>query len=141
MAFLKRVVPFLFGLAMSINFVLFWAIPIAGMGMLWKYALKSILMPLYTVLDESSLMRSFAIEYIYTKPEHADFFATVFLLLVNSSISLGFVFYWQLSTGSLPAWLVFAYYCSWVGIGGRIMGGAYTMAHKEVRRASICLLI
>jgi hypothetical protein len=117
---------------MSINFVLFWAIPIMGMGMLWKYALKGFLLPIYKVIDESSAMRSFAIEYIYTKAEHADFFATVVLLLINSAISLGTIFYWQLTTGSLPAWLIFAYYCSWVGIGGRIMGGAYTMAHKEV---------
>jgi len=29
-------------------------------------------------------------------------------------------------------WLIYAYYFSWVGIGGRIMGAAYALAHKEV---------
>lgn len=129
---LHRILPFLFGVAMTLNFALFWAVPVAGAGILWKNLFKPILMPLYDLLDKSTLMRSFATSYIYSKPEHADFFAVSLLLLTNSAISLGVVFYWQLTTGALPAWLIFAYLCSWVGIGGRVMGGAYALAHKEV---------
>jgi hypothetical protein len=130
----SRILPFVFGLAMSINFACFWAVPIAGMGLLWKHLFKALLMPIYEAIDENKTCRWFATTYIYAKPEHADFFAISVLLLLNSAVTLGTVFWWQLSTGSLPAWLVFAYFCSWVGIGGRIMGGAYAMAHKEVNQ-------
>ena len=132
----NRVMPFLFGLAMSLNFILFWAVPIMGMGGLWKSFIKQFLLPIITSLDGSPLLRNFAKEYVYTKPEHADFFLTSALIIINSAISLTTVFYWQLSTGRLPYWLIFAYYCSWVGIGGRTMGGAYALAHKEVSAIS-----
>ena len=82
------------------------------------------------MIDRS--VRNFGADYIYSKAEYADFFSTSILLIFNSFISLGFVFYWQLSRGSLPFWLVYAYYFSWVGFGGRIMGAAYALAHKEV---------
>ena len=117
---------------MSLNFAIVWAFPIMGMGLLWKHAFKSFLMPLYDIIDKNTMLRGFAKEYIYTKPEHSDFFAITILLLMNSTVSLGFVFYWQLRYGYLPWWLVLFYNCSWVGIGGRVMGGAYTLAHKEV---------
>ena len=128
----NRILPFIFGLTMSVNFMLVWAIPIMGMGGVWKSVVKRFLLPLITALDQSPLLRNFAKKYIYTKPEHADFFLTSFLVIVNSIVSLSTVLYWQLTTGSLPYWLIFAYYCSWVGIGGRTMGGAYALAHKEV---------
>ena len=38
---------------------------------------------------------------------------------------------WQIWFGSLPWWLVAAYYFAWVGFGGRAMGAAYTFAHRE----------
>ena len=128
----QRILPFMFGLAMSVNFMLIWALPIMGMGGLWKSIIKQFLLPVITGLDQSPLLRSFAKTYIYTKPEHADFFLTSLLVILNSAVSLSTAFYWQLSTGTLPWWLIFAYYCSWVGIGGRTMGGAYALAHKEV---------
>jgi hypothetical protein len=117
---------------MSINFVLFWAIPIASMGASWKFIFKPYLFPIYDMIDKSSIIRKFAADYIYTKPAGADFFATSFLLILNSLISLSIVFYWQLKYHSLPWYLIAAYYCSWVGVGGRIMGAAYALAHKEV---------
>ena len=128
----NRILPFLFGFAMSVNFLLIWALPIMGMGGIWKSIVKQFLLPVITRMDQSPSLRNFAKSYIYTKPEHADFFLTSFLVILNSLISLSTVFYWQLSTGSLPLWLIFSYYCSWVGIGGRTMGGAYALAHKEV---------
>ena len=131
-----RILPFLFGIVMSVNFAIFWALPVMGMGALWKIFFKQFFLPAYTFLDTNKLVRSFASEYIYTKPEHADFFVTSVTIIVNIGAALGFVFYYQLSTGTLPAWLICAYYCSWVGIGGRTMGGAYALAHKEVRSLS-----
>jgi len=62
---------------------------------------------------------------------HADYFVTAVLLIISSSIALGTVFYYQLTLGYLPYWLIIAYYFSWVGLGGRIMGAAYALAHKE----------
>jgi hypothetical protein len=117
---------------MSLNFALIWAVPIAGMGALWgKAHFKTVLEPVYKLLDDSRLLRWIAKKYVYTKPEHSDYFATSILLTMSSFISLGTVFYWQLAKGDLPYWMIFAYYCSWVGIGGRIMGAAYTLAHRE----------
>lgn len=117
---------------MTVNFILFWAVPIAGMGLLWKHALKFFLQPVYDAMDNHKGLRSFATKYIYAKPEYADFFAISILLVVNSALTVGLLFYWQLSTGHLPWWLVAFYYCSWVGVGGRMMGAAYALAHKEV---------
>ena len=134
----RRILPFIFGLAMSVNFMLIWALPIMGMGGLWKSFIKQFLLPIITGLDQSPILRTFAKTYIYTKPEHADFFLTSLLVILNSAVALSTAFYWQLTTGTLPWWLIFAYYCSWVGIGGRTMGGAYALAHKEV--SSSCLL-
>jgi len=128
---LSRVFPFLSGTALTLNFLLFWSLPIAGMGSAWKSFFKQYLLPIYDWLDTNPRFRSFAENYIYTKKEHADFFAISLLVIVNSGISLGAVFYWQLTTSTLPYWLIACYYMSWVGVGGRIMGAAYALAHKE----------
>jgi hypothetical protein len=39
---------------------------------------------------------------------------------------------WQLRYGHLPIGLVLIYYMLWVGVGGRMMGAGYALAHKEV---------
>jgi hypothetical protein len=116
----------------SANFVLFWAFPIAFMGMLWKYCLKYFLLPVYNIIDDNSVLRDFASKYVYAKQTGVDLFATSLLTILNSSISLSVVFYWQYKHGYLPWYIIAAYYCSWVGIGGRMMGAAYALAHKEV---------
>lgn len=118
---------------MSVNFLLIWAVPIMGMGQFYKSFLKPVLQPIYLQMEQNKLIRSFASTFIYTKPEHADFFAMSFLTALNCSITIPTMFYWQLRYGSLPYWLIAAYYCSWVGLGGSIMGAAYGLAHKEVR--------
>ncbi len=41
---------------------------------------------------------------------------------------------WQIAFGSLPWWLIAIYYFHWVGPGGRGMGVAYTLAHREGHR-------
>jgi hypothetical protein len=119
------------GIAMTINFVLFWAIPIFGMGYIWRNGLKKYILPLYDLMNDNKAVRAFAANYIYTRPEHADFFVNSLFSLLNSIFFSSLVFYWQLNYGSVPMWLTFLYYCSWVGIGGRNMGLIYTMAHKE----------
>ena len=125
--------PFLVGSLMTVNFLILWAIPIAGMGQTWKWLLKPVLFPIYRMLDESTVLRAFAENYIYTQKKHADFFVTSLLTVLNFLVGISIMFYYQLTTGGLPYWLIFAYYCSWVGTGGRIMGAAYALAHKEVR--------
>ena len=127
-----RIFPTICGVLMSINFILFWAVPVFLMGQAWKLGLNNLIMPIYTFLDENQTIRSVAAALIYTKPLHADYFITSAWLAVHTSIAVFTMFYWQLKYGYLPWWLIFAYYCSWVGLGGRSMGGAYTLAHKEV---------
>lgn len=122
---------------MSLNFMVFWAVPIMGMGQLYKTFLKKKLQPVYLALESSPFLRKFAADYIYIRPEHADFFALSCLLIVNCSFSIPFMFYWQLTRGTLPYWLIFLYYCSWVGVGGSMMGAAYALSHKEVYRPII----
>jgi hypothetical protein len=130
--FTTRTLPFISGTLMSINFLIVWAVPIMGMGQFYKSFLKSTLQPVYQAIEQNSLLRSFAAKFIYTKPEHADFFAMSLLVTMNCAVSVPTMFYWQLKYGHLPYWLIFVYYCSWVGLGGSIMGAAYGLAHKEV---------
>ena len=126
---------------MSLNFVVFWAVPIMGMGQLYKSVLKKFLQPAYLFLEGNEFLRKFAQNYVYRDPRHADFFTLSSLLVINCSITIPFLFYWQLTYGHLPAWLIFAYYCSWVGAGGSMMGAAYGLAHKEVMdNSTVCVL-
>ena len=119
------------GVLLTLNFALFWALPIFFMGIIWKHALKFVLMPIYCALDSNRYIRRFAENYIYVNPQHADFFVTSVLLILNYGFGIGLMFYYQLTYNHLPWWLIAGYYCLWVGIGGRMMGGAYALAHKE----------
>ena len=125
------ILPFFFGSLMTANWLLFWAVPILGMGLVWKVCLRNVLLPVYNMIDQNETLRAFAKKYIYSRPLHSDYFAMSLLAIINSMIALPIVFYWQLTYGHLPAWLIFAYYCSWVGVGGRNMATAYTLAHKK----------
>lgn len=119
------------GLALMINFILFWAIPIGGMGQAFHLGLKHLLTPPYNWLDRSPTFRRFCERYIYSAPKYADFGATAAWTLLSVVGWLGVMLYTQLTRGSLPLWLCFAYNCAWAGCGGRVMGAAYTFAHKE----------
>ena len=129
----ERFFPFVFGVVMSLNFIAFWAVPIFAMGNIYKFGLKPILQPIYLAIEQNSSLRQFAADYVYSNRRYVDYFALSFLLLINCSISIPTMFYTQITTGTLPAWMIFSYYCSWVGIGGSMMGAAYALAHKEVR--------
>lgn len=133
----KKIVPFICGVIMTFNFLALWAIPIAGMGLTWKWMFQPIFGPIYNFLDTHPLIRAFAEKYVYANPKHSDFFMTSILTLINFVIGLSVLLYYQFKTGSLPYWIIAVYYCSWVGTGGRIMGAAYALAHKEVRITTI----
>lgn len=137
----NRLVPFISGAALTINFLLFWAIPVAGMGSLYKHTgLKKIIQPIYFYLEKHPSIRSFACTYVYENPKHADFFVMLVMLCFSAVVSAGVMFYVQLTTGSLPSWLIAAHYCAWVGIGGSIMASAYGFSHKEVIEKFISFL-
>jgi len=119
------------GIVLAINFVLLWALPIAGMGQIFHFGLKRILIPPYALLDRSSTFRAFCEKFIYTQPKYADFGATAALTLFSVTTAFGLLLRQQLTYGHIPLWMWYAYNCSWAGFGGRVMGAAYTFAHKE----------
>jgi len=125
------------GMLLFLNFALCWAVPIAGMGQAFHLGLKHLFTPPYDWLDRSPTFRAFATKYIYSKPQYADFAASAAWTLLSVSSCFAGMIYWQLKHGSLPLWLCFAYNCTWVGCGGRVMGAAYTFAHKEGHNAMI----
>uniref|UniRef100_A0A7S2KHB1 Fatty acid desaturase domain-containing protein n=2 Tax=Bigelowiella natans TaxID=227086 RepID=A0A7S2KHB1_BIGNA len=124
------------GWVLTINFLVFWAIPIAGNGLLWKHCLRHVIRPLFYVIDSRfSPVRWVASRYLYKNPRHGDYAATAFLVTLSAFASLSMVFWYQLTYGTLSWSVIAAYYWLWVGIGGRQMGGAYTFAHKEGHNA------
>uniref|UniRef100_A0A7S0E067 Fatty acid desaturase domain-containing protein n=1 Tax=Hanusia phi TaxID=3032 RepID=A0A7S0E067_9CRYP len=101
------------------------------MGQVWKLGLYKILRPIFNFFDQNTLLRSFAKTFVYSKELYTDFFVLSIFLALQNFTALGVALYWQIKYEYLPWWLVFAYYCQWVGLGGRGMGGAYTLSHKE----------
>ena len=45
------------GTILSLNFVCFWAFPIAFMGMTYKYMLSPVILPVYKMIDGNSTLR------------------------------------------------------------------------------------
>lgn len=104
---------FLLGCALSVNFMLFWAVPIAAQGQLWKYLLKPVFQPMYDALDRSSTVRWFAETYVYEKAQHADFFVTLLLVCMTTAASVGSLFWMQWNWGHLPWWSILIHYLAW----------------------------
>ena len=123
-----------FGVLLAINFAIFWAPPIVIQGRTYEAGLRRVLEPIYEWIDGSPRVRRFAERWIYQRAVHVDYFVRALLLLLSTVIALGVVTWWQVTHGSLPLWLIFLYYLAWVGFGGRIMGAAYTFAHREGHR-------
>jgi hypothetical protein len=119
------------GFVLTLNFMTFWAIPIALQGQAFKQVLHYVCSPVYNLVDQAGPIRRFAEKHIYRKPVHVDYFATVIFFSIGTVLALGTVFYWQIAHGHLPWWLIAAYFFAWVGFGGRGMGAAYTFAHRE----------
>ena len=119
------------GMVLALNFAVFWAAPVLIQGQLFHLGLHRILRPVHLLVDRSAALRKFAARHVYRSSVHVDYFATAIFLAAGVVISLAAVFATQISLGSLPWWLLAAYYFSWVGFGGRGMGSAYTFAHRE----------
>ena len=83
------------GSILAANFAVFWAIPVFGMGQVWKLGLYRILRPIFNLFDQSTLLRSFAKKYIYSKELYTDFFALSVLLAIQNFAALGVALYWQ----------------------------------------------
>ena len=120
-----------FGVLLTLNFLVCWAVPVVVQGQLFHLGLYRIVRPVFLVLDRSPALRRFATRYVYRRNVHADYFAAAILVTIGAAIALAVVFYWQIRFGVLPWWLVAAYYFAWVGFGGRGMGAVYTFAHRE----------
>mmetsp|Transcript_16819 Transcript_16819/g.27256 ORF Transcript_16819/g.27256 Transcript_16819/m.27256 type:complete len:511 (+) Transcript_16819:1045-2577(+) len=124
-------VRYVVGFILSIDFLLFWLVPIAAQGAFFKLVLMPFVCPLFDRFDRSPVLRSFAAKYIYRNPRHADFFMTQLMFLVNFGFHLALALYWQLEYGKLSWGVIAVYNFGWVGIGGRAMGALYSIAHKE----------
>ncbi|KAI9007785.1 hypothetical protein DFJ74DRAFT_689139 [Hyaloraphidium curvatum] len=122
---------FALGVALTLNFAAFWAVPIVLQGQLWILVLRPLLMPLFDAVDKNPAVRRFAETYVYSKPRHADYFVTLVLVVVTTVTSFAAMLYLQRTRGYLPWWSLFLHYCAWVGLGGRMMGAAYSFAHRE----------
>eukprot|EP00939_MAST-03C_sp_MAST-3C-sp1_P002392 g2392.t1 len=120
------------GFLLFANWFVFWMPPIVIQGALYKLVLLDYLRPLYEKIDSSEFLRDFASKYVYRRPKYTDFFATQILFLGSAFTSLSLVGYWALrNDGYLEWWAVAAYNFAWIGLGGRSMGAAYSIAHKE----------
>mmetsp|Transcript_9917 Transcript_9917/g.27678 ORF Transcript_9917/g.27678 Transcript_9917/m.27678 type:complete len:499 (-) Transcript_9917:460-1956(-) len=128
---LKARLHYACGFILALNFIVFWVVPMVGQGSLFKLVMTPYLTPVYDRLDQSPWLRWFAERFIYEKPKYADFFATQILFVLNFVPLIAFSFYVQLTLRGLPWWAIAVFNFGWVGVGGRCVGTAYTMAHKE----------
>jgi hypothetical protein len=119
------------GALMTGNFVLLWAPLIFLQGQIWKLGARDVLRPLFNALDRSDILRNFASKHVYSTYKYTDFFLMSALQLLSFAASFGAVLWYQLRNGRLDWSVVIAYYAAWVGVGGRSMGAAYALAHKE----------
>lgn len=137
---------FVTGLAVFLNFVIFWAIPIAVQGILWKGlkrgdfgglvpcripGISSPFCAFYNMFNDSVRVRSFAKKYIYTRAKDVEYFTSSYFQIISAMVMVFLAFYWQMTHKSVHWWMIMAYNFMWVGPGGRSMGSAYSIAHEE----------
>lgn len=125
------------GVVLTVNFLMFWAVPIFGQGQAWKKLLRRFFRPIYQWIDSNKTVRAFASKFIYTRPIHADFFVNAVMILIAWGLPFLYVLNQQITYGTLSWKQIYFYYIAWVGFGGRVMGGAYTFAHKEGHNGSL----
>ena len=151
---LERRVNYVVGFLLFVNWAVFWMTPIVVQGAVFKLGLhekvcriieslnrtprhtqtpqQQVLKPIYDLLDTSKTVRKFASTYIYKKEKYADFFATQAYFVLGAIISLGaMMYYHKTHDGVLPFHIIMMYNFAWIGPGGRSMGAAYSIAHKE----------
>lgn len=119
------------GTLLALNFALVWAAPVIVQGQSFRRGPGRMLRRVYAVVDGSTALRSFAGRFVYRRAVHVDYFAAAVLLAGSTLVLLSALFATQIAFGSLPWWLVAVYYFLWVGPGGRSMGTAWTLAHRE----------
>ena len=119
------------GTVLTLNFAALWAAPVIIQGQSFRHGLGRVLRPLYRLADESPAWRRFAVRHVYRRESDAAYFAAAVLSAVGTVVFFGVMLAWQMAFGALPWWLVAIYYFLWVGPGGRGMGTAYTLAHRE----------
>eukprot|EP00656_Telonema_subtile_P008993 TRINITY_DN14201_c0_g1_i1.p1 TRINITY_DN14201_c0_g1~~TRINITY_DN14201_c0_g1_i1.p1 ORF type:complete len:573 (-),score=126.09 TRINITY_DN14201_c0_g1_i1:274-1992(-) len=122
---------YVLGFMFFVNWLMFWMPAIVIQGAVFKLVLAPYLVPVYDIIDKSTTLRAWAARWIYEKEKHTDFFATQALFLLSAVTQLSVVFYWQVQYGELSWWMIYAYNFAWIGVGGRGMGAAYSIAHKE----------
>jgi hypothetical protein len=55
------------GVLLTINFVIFWMLPIGLQGQFWKLVLHYPLRPIYLWLDNHPAIREFAVKHVYRR--------------------------------------------------------------------------
>lgn len=119
------------GTLLTLNFALLWAAPVLIQGQSFRRGLGRVLRPLYRLADESPAWRRFAARRVYRREAGAAYFAAAVFSAAGTIVAVSVMLAWQIAFGSLPWWLIAIYFFHWVGPGGRGMGVAYTLAHRE----------
>ncbi|KAI9002599.1 hypothetical protein DFJ74DRAFT_696319 [Hyaloraphidium curvatum] len=88
-------------------------------------------------MDRSPAVRGFAERYVYSKPQHADFFVTTVLITVSTAVSAVALIAIQNKLGYLPWTVLLLYYNVWLGLGGRMMGATYALTHREAHTPTL----
>ena len=123
------------GYLLTLNFAILWAAPIIIQGQTYRHGLKRIFRLLYQHIEEIPGWRSFAVNRVYRMKADAAYFTAAVLCSLSTLVMVSIMFTQQVVHGSLPWWLIVIYYFHWVGPGGRMMGVAYTFAHREGHRS------
>ena len=124
----------LLGTLLTLNFATLWLAPVMIQGQSYRRGLVRCFRPLYRLVDESPAWRRFAVRRVYRRKADAAYFTAAVLSATGTVVAVGVLLAWQIALGSLAWWLVVIYYFHWVGPGGRGMGTAYTLAHREGHR-------
>lgn len=119
------------GIYLGLNFAVYWGLAVFLQGFVWRTWLCPYLRPWYQKMDRNPTLRNFAEKYIYNKPIHADYFAQALLCLISWLPVFIYMFYAQVTQGTLHYWQIYLYNFSWVGLRGGVLGGVYSITHRE----------
>ena len=81
------------GLLLTLNFLLFWFVPILVQGQAFRLFLQRLLKPVHDAVDRSPAIRRFAGKYVYREPFRVDYFATALFFLLGAALALALVFW------------------------------------------------
>lgn len=86
------VVRFGTGVLLTVNFVMFWAVPIFGQGQIWKLFLSKLGTPIYNYLERHPKIREIG-QRFYRKPQHAGFWMLAATVFFDHAFPLQICFY------------------------------------------------